>query len=308
MRVSALQIMGLAAGLAMGTVGLLTPTRSEAAAFCQTIANTVNKADIDIDNKPGAQFACGTSSSTLDVVQFPGSGSASAEVTPGVLRTATRAMSSDGSGEGSSVSGRAIVDFRDTITVDGLGAAGALLTFSVGIEGLLSASGGGADNAAGDLVFTGGLANRNRLSGERRNFTACVNDTPPPARSCNGAFDVSGQNEVFVRGLVSLSVFALNGDVIDILLAQQTSSGASPARENDAASSEALFQHTTDWRGLSFTEYNRNVVLTSESGFDYRYAALPQAVPEPATWAMMILGFGVVGTALRGRRRRTLNA
>ena len=27
-------------------------------------------------------------------------------------------------------------------------------------------------------------------------------------------------------------------------------------------------------------------------------------VPEPATWAMMILGFGIVGTALRGNRRR----
>ncbi len=37
----------------------------------------------------------------------------------------------------------------------------------------------------------------------------------------------------------------------------------------------------------------RNVVLES-----YSYA-----VPEPATWALMILGFGGVGAALRGRRR-----
>ena len=29
------------------------------------------------------------------------------------------------------------------------------------------------------------------------------------------------------------------------------------------------------------------------------------AVPEPATWAMMLLGFGVVGFALRRRRRQT---
>lgn len=27
------------------------------------------------------------------------------------------------------------------------------------------------------------------------------------------------------------------------------------------------------------------------------------AVPEPATWALMILGFGAAGAALRGRRR-----
>jgi hypothetical protein len=26
-------------------------------------------------------------------------------------------------------------------------------------------------------------------------------------------------------------------------------------------------------------------------------------VPEPATWAMMIIGFGFVGAAMRGRRK-----
>jgi hypothetical protein len=30
------------------------------------------------------------------------------------------------------------------------------------------------------------------------------------------------------------------------------------------------------------------------------------AIPEPATWAMMILGFGIAGTALRSQRRRSL--
>lgn len=33
-----------------------------------------------------------------------------------------------------------------------------------------------------------------------------------------------------------------------------------------------------------------------------------QAVPEPATWAMMIAGFGVTGVALRRRRRSALQA
>ena len=31
----------------------------------------------------------------------------------------------------------------------------------------------------------------------------------------------------------------------------------------------------------------------------------PPAVPEPATWAMMLLGFGAAGTAIRRNRRRT---
>ena len=30
---------------------------------------------------------------------------------------------------------------------------------------------------------------------------------------------------------------------------------------------------------------------------------VPSAVPEPATWAMMIMGFGLAGTAIRSRRR-----
>jgi len=29
------------------------------------------------------------------------------------------------------------------------------------------------------------------------------------------------------------------------------------------------------------------------------------AVPEPATWARMLIGFGAVGTALRSRQRQT---
>jgi hypothetical protein len=30
------------------------------------------------------------------------------------------------------------------------------------------------------------------------------------------------------------------------------------------------------------------------------------AVPEPATWAMMILGFGLVGGVMRRRQRQTV--
>ena len=33
--------------------------------------------------------------------------------------------------------------------------------------------------------------------------------------------------------------------------------------------------------------------------------AIPGAVPEPATWAMMIVGFGLAGGAIRQRRRHT---
>ena len=35
---------------------------------------------------------------------------------------------------------------------------------------------------------------------------------------------------------------------------------------------------------------------------------LISSVPEPATWAMLLLGFGVIGAMLRGTRRRTAQA
>lgn len=54
-----------------------------------------------------------------------------------------------------------------------------------------------------------------------------------------------------------------------------------------------------------------NVILqghNSTSGVDYavRWDNLTTAVPEPATWGLMILGFGLAGTAMR--RRRALSA
>jgi len=39
------------------------------------------------------------------------------------------------------------------------------------------------------------------------------------------------------------------------------------------------------------------------------FAAPPTPpVPEPATWAMMLLGFGAIGLSMRHRRRKALQA
>lgn len=60
----------------------------------------------------------------------------------------------------------------------------------------------------------------------------------------------------------------------------------------------------TDDAGIEWTE---EVCLTGGgAALDYapaQFDAGPGAVPEPATWAVMVLGFGSVGAALRGRRR-----
>jgi hypothetical protein len=38
--------------------------------------------------------------------------------------------------------------------------------------------------------------------------------------------------------------------------------------------------------------------------FDQGFITVPAAIPEPATWGMMILGFGMIGAGLRLRRRQ----
>jgi hypothetical protein len=49
------------------------------------------------------------------------------------------------------------------------------------------------------------------------------------------------------------------------------------------------------------------ITLDNTQGFSNAvlYTTGTPAVPEPATWAMMLLGFGAAGTAIRRNRRRT---
>ena len=51
--------------------------------------------------------------------------------------------------------------------------------------------------------------------------------------------------------------------------------------------------------GASQTYVTTNVTTTATT------VAAPSAVPEPATWGLMLAGFGVVGAGLRSRRRST---
>jgi hypothetical protein len=58
--------------------------------------------------------------------------------------------------------------------------------------------------------------------------------------------------------------------------------------------------------GLGYHAFADNVTLTTTSGattYNFERTA-PAAVPEPGTWALMILGFGIVGYAMRRRTVR----
>ena len=54
--------------------------------------------------------------------------------------------------------------------------------------------------------------------------------------------------------------------------------------------------------GTPNASFNYLVEAFSDVDFNEEFGASP-AVPEPATWAMMLAGFGAIGTTLRMRRR-----
>lgn len=57
--------------------------------------------------------------------------------------------------------------------------------------------------------------------------------------------------------------------------------------------------------GIAFNAFADNLALTTTSGTNrVNFAAPSGAVPEPATWAMMLVGFGGMGAAMRRNRRK----
>jgi len=58
----------------------------------------------------------------------------------------------------------------------------------------------------------------------------------------------------------------------------------------------------------SFSFYGADATKAGTYGIDYNLDFLVAAVPEPATWTMMLGGFALVGGAMRVRRRRVVVA
>ena len=45
----------------------------------------------------------------------------------------------------------------------------------------------------------------------------------------------------------------------------------------------------------------------TSGGASYQFSAVTPGVPEPATWAMMLLGFGAIGAGMRHRRKPSVS-
>lgn len=80
-------------------------------------------------------------------------------------------------------------------------------------------------------------------------------------------------------------------------------SGASGSEYNlfsDNASTYELYRART---GTGYLAHSRGAVTLARASLISTFGAGGGAVPEPATWALTILGLGAVGAAMRRRRR-----
>lgn len=94
-------------------------------------------------------------------------------------------------------------------------------------------------------------------------------------------------------GAISISKILVDGTDQTSLLTTSASGGQSLVLNNFPVSAFAL--NTIEIFGTTGTK----ATFASFNG-----GATFSAIPEPATWALMLVGFGVVGAGLRGSRRR----
>ena len=131
------------------------------------------------------------------------------------------------------------------------------------------------------------------------------------------ANDPAGQNEIYYgKGYVQLDVSALFGKVSGVSFSTDSTSGGeqwSVFGSNVAGSYSglALLKGTNESGGAlpNFGTYKYyDFASTSASGgknYLLGSVTLTPAVPEPATWAMMLVGFGGIGFTMRRRRTST---
>lgn len=231
-------------------------------------------------------------------------GGVSAEL--GVLRAGSHAFTNDNNL--GFVSATSFGDVFDQVVVSGLGDAGATLTFKVHVDGYLNANASAptqfyAATAASSFQALVSLSTDRGFGGAKR-VSGCTRSVTAGISVCNGDFDFGVSQSETVDAFMPVSVFVKNGDILNIVMSLQTSALAVAPTATDAAEAQANFGHTVYWDGLVFDDASRSVVLTSNSGFDYRYSAMPATggVPEPAAWTLMILGFGAAGAMLRRRK------
>lgn len=117
---------------------------------------------------------------------------------------------------------------------------------------------------------------------------------------CGGSFEVE-----FAQAVTDLQFYFTADDSADSELSVEAFLGAmSLGVFTFGGDGDPFSAHLADLSGLGLVD--RIEVMTPSDdpiGYAYDDFSFSAAVPEPGTWAMMLLGFGAVGLALRKRGR-----
>jgi len=150
--------------------------------------------------------------------------------------------------------------------------------------------------------------------GNMNGVTGTFGSTPTQAGFPNGTGTFTFTDEFFFdfnangvgSGSVTNNIVRLGSFATDINFTSITFNGAAGTFENVGGTSTASFTN------VPLTGGRQTLVISGSStgGASYsgEVSVLANAVPEPATWALMLMGFGLVGTSLRGRRRNVVAA
>jgi hypothetical protein len=197
-----------------------------------------------------------------------------AQASFGVIRLFSSVTSS-----GESVQDHAVGDFEDEVVFNNLpaGTAG-VATFQLHLTGDITASGGGYWDY--DASFEQDGADRQLYAGSSSNSAANQDVDRTLIFTLNFISGVT-QHIRLITAIDSGDIFAPGGATVD-------------------------FSHTALWGGLQSVvvggqDVTRSVDVVSSSGFNYETAA-SEGVPEPISWALMVMGFGGLGAMLRRRR------
>ena len=131
--------------------------------------------------------------------------------------------------------------------------------------------------------------------------------TPGAARVYN--ISSLGTIQSFVDGLTNVTDLAIGTDGLLYVLQLDTNGLGQPGgtgallRINADGSRDTLFTNLVTPTGLAIGPDNAFYVTNFSAASGIGQVLRIAAVPEPSTWAMMLIGFGATGVAMRRRRR-----
>lgn len=153
------------------------------------------------------------------------------------------------------------------------------------------------------------------------NTVTCTQTNPASSFSCSAASATVGAGTEFAVGS-GRDYFGLNFDSTWLRISNVSGDSFNLGQTiiaisniSNAFTSASLFSSSITGFGASDVTLNNGVLTLDFRGTSWEkkssakiaLAAAP-AVPEPATWAMMLLGFGLIGGIMRRRRTSAVGA